>query len=106
MSKAFDDSEFRKLTAKLSKVPSDIMKEVHKVFVDNTPENTGYAKKHTKVKDKTVEADYPYAFVLDGGRKRVGNKMQGSTQAPKGMTEPTIKEMEKIVETKIKKVGG
>lgn len=85
-------------------IETEIMKKTLAVFVDNTPIKTGHAKRSTKLKSNVIEADYGYAFVLDEGRKRVGRKMQGSNQAPKGMTKPTIKEMSAIVKSTIKKV--
>lgn len=105
MANGFDDSGLRKKFNKLLGVESTIMKQVHKVFVDNTPIDKGRAKRNTKLKDNVVEADYPYAFVLDAGRKKVGKKMQGSTQAPQGMTKPTKVEMVKIAKNEIKKAG-
>ena len=42
----------------------------------------------------TIVADYPYARKLDKG---------SSKQAPQGMTDPTIKEVEKILKKVFKK---
>lgn len=68
----------------------NLPKEAYKEFVDKTPKKTGYAKRNTKLRGKTIVADYNYAGVLDKGRHMTNRGMRGSTQAPEGMTKPTI----------------
>ena len=70
---------------KLEKLP----KEAYNEFVKITPVKTGNAKRNTKLKGKTIEANYGYAKVLDKGRHMTSRGMRGSDQAPEGMTKPT-----------------
>jgi len=60
-------------------------------FKKNTPVKTGNARRSTTLANNTILAGYPYAGVLDEGRGRRDGQMRGSNQAPKGMTEPTLK---------------
>lgn len=62
-------------------------------FLDATPVRTGNAKNNTNLKGNSIEMNYNYGHVLDQGRGFRDGQMRGSTQAPKGMTEPTIKEV-------------
>jgi hypothetical protein len=59
-------------------------------FKKNTPVKTGNARRSTTLSGNTIVADYPYAGVLDQGRGNRDGQMRGSTQAPKGMIEPTM----------------
>jgi hypothetical protein len=65
-----------------------------------TPKKSGYARNHTKlVQNNTklsINAEYPYATTLDEG---------SSKQAPDGMTAPAEKELERLVDRFITKVG-
>jgi hypothetical protein len=78
---------------KLKLVP----KEAYKEFVKITPIRTGNAKKSTKLKGNTIEANYGYAGVLDKGRHMTKRGMRGSDQAPDGMTKPTVDFIKKLV---------
>jgi hypothetical protein len=69
-------------------------------FKKNTPVKTGNAKANTSKKVNEIIADYPYATVLDKGRYFENNRYYGSEQAPKGMTEPTIKKVREYVKKK------
>jgi len=73
----------------LAKVPQ----RAHKEFVKNTPVRSGNARRRTRLKGDTIKASYPYATRLDDGY---------SSQARNGMTEPTVKYIQKIV----KKIMG
>lgn len=53
-----------------------------------TPIRTGNARRRTKLDNDTIRADYPYAERLDDGYSR---------QAPKGMTQPTQKYIDRLV---------
>jgi len=75
----------QRMKQKLAQLPQEAYKE----FVKNTPIRTGNAKRSTKLKGKTIEADYSYAQVLDKGRHMTRRGMRGSDQAPNGMTKPT-----------------
>jgi hypothetical protein len=74
-------------------------------FKTITPERKGNAKANTRLTNNVIEAAYPYASVLDGGRRRVNGRMQGSTQAPNGMSKPTIKQFKKFVNDFLIKIG-
>lgn len=80
----------KKINRKLGVVP----KQAFEIFLKNTPIEDGYARDHTTLRKDTITADYPYARRLDQGY---------SKQAPQGMTEPTIKQVEKIVKKIFKK---
>jgi len=74
-----------RIKQKLQKLPQ----EAYKVFKDETPVKTGFAKRNTKLKGSTISADYGYAEVLDKGRHMTRRGMRGSKQAPVGMSKPT-----------------
>jgi len=82
-----------KIKQKLAKLPQEAYKE----FVKNTPVRSGNAKRNTRLKGNTIEADYTYAGVLDKGRHMTSRGMRGSNQAPKGMTQPTVDFLRKRV---------
>lgn len=52
----------------------------YKEFVKATPVRSGNARRRTKLKNNTIEANYPYAKRLDEGY---------SKQSPEGMSKPT-----------------
>lgn len=85
-------NRLKAIEQKLKKLPDEAYKE----FVKNTPVGDparwktkyppknyrpGNARRNTILKNKTIEANYPYAQRLNEGY---------STQAPRGMVEPTI----------------
>lgn len=86
-------------------------KQVYDKFVELTPEDTGYAKRHTRKRVKNDQLEIfatskykNYAEVLDKGlypknpRGGKGKTRNGfSKQAPRGMSEPTEKYAEKIL---------
>lgn len=78
-------SSIRRIQQKLNNLP----KEAYQVFKDTTPVRTGNAKRKTRLQGDTINADYPYAQVLDKGRHMTPRGMRGSEQAPQGMTKPT-----------------
>ena len=70
-----------------------------------SPKDTGNARRKTKLRTifngKMIVADYPYSKVLDKGefpnppKQGTGKTTNGySTQAPKGMVEPTLDQAE------------
>lgn len=63
-----------------------------------TPVRSGQARRKTTVSGNSIQANYPYAGVLDLGRGQRDGQMRGSTQAPKGMTEPWTKWLEQHVD--------
>ena len=78
-------SSLKSIRNKLNNLP----KEAYQEFVKVTPVKTGNAKRNTKLKGKTIEANYNYAKVLDKGRHMTSKGMRGSDQAPDGMSKPT-----------------
>lgn len=68
----------RDLEGKIDKLIDDAAEVFHEV----TPIRTGNAKSKTKRERNRIQANYDYATKLNEGY---------SKQAPKGMTEPTIK---------------
>jgi hypothetical protein len=91
-------SSINRIQRKLDRVPKEAFDEFKKV----TPVKTGNAKRNTRLKGKTIEADYQYAQVLDKGRHMTNRGMRGSTQAPQGMTKPTEQFIQKRVDQIIK----
>lgn len=65
-----------KKVGQLKALPAD----AHKVWVKNTPIDTGNARRKTTLKNRTIDANYPYAVPLDNGHSR---------QSPQGMLKPT-----------------
>jgi len=95
-----------KIKARLDKVldtlnDRNISREAYKFFHDVTPEKTGNAKRNTKLQNNTINANYPYAVVLDKGRHMTNRGMRGSTQAPKGMSKPTYQHIRDYVYKKL-----
>lgn len=82
----------------------EVMRKAYKAYKDLTPINKGYAKRHTVLKNDEIRADYPYAGVLDGGRRVENGKAVGSKQAPKGMSQPTVEVIRKEVDAYIKRI--
>jgi len=81
--------------ANLNKIPNILVDEAGEYFRDITPVRTGNARANTFTTNNTIRAAYNYASRLDEG---------SSTQAPNGMTEPTIafidKRLKQLVEKK------
>ena len=89
-------SSLNRIQKKLNNLP----KEAYKEFVKNTPIKTGNARRSTRLKGKTIEANYQYAQVLDKGRHMTSRGMRGSEQAPEGMSKPT----EEFIQKRITKI--
>jgi len=84
-----------------------VTKQAFDYFRTITPRGkSGRAKNSTRLNNNRIEASYPYASVLDAGRGFRDGQMRGSTQAPDGMTRPTIKEVDRLVQQYIKKAGA
>lgn len=75
----------------------NISQEAYDYFRDVTPVRTGHARSQTTLKGNTIDADYPYAKILDKGRHMTNRGMRGSTQAPEGMSKPTIEHIREYV---------
>jgi hypothetical protein len=72
------------LTTRLQRVQRRIQAlpaEAFEVFVENTPVQTGNARRRTRIQGRTIRAQYQYAAVLDKGASR---------QSPQGMIKPTL----------------
>lgn len=96
-----------RLFARSEQVGEAVVEEAYQYFHALTPRGkTGNAKNSTKLDkaNKTIEADYPYAGVLDAGRRMTSSGMRGSQQAPNGMSGPTLKEIDRIVKREIGKL--
>jgi hypothetical protein len=78
-----------------------ISKEAFSKFKEITPERTGNAKNKTRLRGNTIEANYPYATVLDRGRHMTNRGARGSDLAPEGMSKPTIEHIRKFVNKKL-----
>lgn len=76
-----------KMKAALQQLP----KAAYNEWVKITPIDTGNARRKTKLNQTTIEAQYPYAQRLDEGY---------SKQAPKGMSEP----VKKFIEREMKRI--
>jgi len=63
-----------------------------------TPKRTGNAFRNTKLRKNEIQTNYDYARVLDEGRGFRDGQIRGSTQAPKGMSEPTVKDLITYIE--------
>jgi hypothetical protein len=77
----------------LEKNVKDLSKGAHQVFVENTPENTGNAKRKTVLAGDKIIANYDYSQKLDEGYSR---------KKPKGMTAPTEQWIEEELNRKNK----
>jgi hypothetical protein len=84
----FDMSQVSKMFEQAEKVAKTLPKEAYDYFVDSTPIRTGNARRNTRLRGSTIDANYNYAERLDEGSSR---------QAPKGMTDPTEKFLEKRI---------
>lgn len=106
-----DTSAFDKQMSDVQRyVDETLIKEMVKEYKSNTPVASGNARSKTKRKGNSVIGDYGYAGVLDDGlfpnppKAGTGKTRNGySTQAPKGMAEPTLKFVEKQLETFIRR---
>jgi len=95
MLKAKVTSDIKQEMAAYSKVAAQVAKRSYEYFKSITPIQSGNARRNTRLNDTTIEANYSYADKLDSGSSR---------QAPKGMTEPTVKKMDKYLEEEFKKI--
>jgi hypothetical protein len=88
------DAELDALLKKRDKIAKTEAVEMHRDVVSATPVDTGHLKgswewipgKYKYITQTNVE----YAPVIDGGRRMIGGKMQGSEQLPNGW-QPIIK---------------
>ena len=83
--------KFQQKMKALRGAKKNVIQDAFKYFRSITPKDTGNARRNTKLVDNTIVAEYEYASVLDKGRHMTKKGPRGSKQAPRGMTEPTIK---------------
>lgn len=69
-----------------------IKQEAADYFHDITPIRSGNARRNTRLVGDTITANYPYAQRLDTGY---------SKQAPQGMSKPTEKKIQELVDREI-----
>jgi hypothetical protein len=91
----FNMNEISKMFDEAEKVAKTLPKEAYDYFVDSTPIRTGNARRSTRLRGTTIDANYAYAERLDEGYSR---------QAPKGMSEPTEKFLQKRIDNLIGKI--
>lgn len=80
----------RKIQTSIDQVPE----AAYAYWRSITPVRTGNARRKTRLNQNTIEANYPYAQVLDSGASR---------QAPKGMSEPTTQYLDREYRKRIRK---
>jgi hypothetical protein len=88
-------SEVNKMFSEAEKVAQTLPKEAYDYFVESTPIRTGNARRSTSLRGSTVDANYAYAERLDQGYSR---------QAPKGMSQPTEKFLQKRIDDLIGRI--
>jgi hypothetical protein len=93
----FKPDKILKKTKQIRKDLGNLPKEAYQVFRDITPIDKGNARNNTKLQGNKIVGQYPYASVLDKGRHMTNRGARGSKQAPKGMSEPTQKFIQKRV---------
>jgi hypothetical protein len=79
---------------KIQRELSTVARETHKFWVSTTPKDKGNARSKTVLKGNVIEANYPYAKVLDQGY---------SKQAPQGMSKPTEQFFKRLLNRLIRK---
>lgn len=88
--------QFDSLIENLDEMPISVMKKLYPYYVNKTPIRSGNARNRTKLNKNTINSKYGYAGKLDEG---------WSKQAPKGFTEPSIDQLEKLIGNYIKRVS-
>ncbi len=111
-----NDKVYRRKLKKLKRyAKTRLPREALKFFKSETPKDGGNARIRTKLskssKGFTITGDYDYSGVIDRGEypknpiAGTGKTFNGySTQAPKGMTEPTGRFIDKEVRKFIKRI--
>lgn len=90
-----DTRQFDILVDKIDDMSLSVMKRGHVYLRNKTPIDSGNARNKTKRQGLTIRSKYAYAGRLDEG---------WSKQAPKGFTDPTIDELERLINNYIKRV--
>jgi hypothetical protein len=101
-----DKINFEKKMKRLEGVQKEVMPKAFQYFKDLTPIDTGYARQNTVLRNFIIYAKYKYSTILDNGRVSTPKGMRGSTQAPRGMSIPTIEKFKEWVILFIRKSNG
>jgi hypothetical protein len=80
-----------------SQIPDRVIDEATDYFRSTTPIRSGNARRRTRRQGDEIQANYPYAQRLDTGYSR---------QAPDGMTEPTQRELPRILQREVNRANG
>ncbi len=90
-----DTRQVSKAMKKLAKMPNEVMSDAYPFLKGKTPRDKGNARNKTRYRsrDLSIRSEYGYAGRLDEG---------WSKQAPRGFTEPTIKEIDKLIDQYIR----
>lgn len=88
-----DMRSFERQMRQATKVGEGLPLAAYDYFVKITPEDTGNAKRKTRLAGDTIVADYPYSGRLDTGY---------SKQAPQGMVKPTEVWVQQEVDRRLK----
>lgn len=109
-------NDFKKIQTLIDKGVTRAFSDAGNFFKKKTPRDKGYAQNNTHTYNtknrKIIEANYDYASVLDEGlfpkqpKKGTGKTINGySTQAPKGMTKPTMDAYPDLLENRLRNLG-
>jgi len=94
-----NQADMRKLQTQIDHAVDNATEDTFEFFKKKTPKKSGNARRNTKYKERSTNAqilgDYDYSGVLDAGR---------SKQAPKGMTKPSLQELRKQVARNFRKI--
>jgi hypothetical protein len=100
-----DNQQILQKLGKMRDIGNQAIPPIYNEFVKNTPIDRGNARRNTKLQGKKITADYAYAGVLEAGRGYRDGQMRGSTQAPQGMTKPTLAFARKLLKQLAQKAG-
>jgi hypothetical protein len=101
-----DTTNLKAKVADLAQVKHKAAPLLEDYFVKMTPVRSGNARANTQLQGDNIVANYPYAFVLDAGRSYRDGQMRGSTQAPRGMSDPTKEFAKKLIPQLVSQIGN
>lgn len=90
-----DARVFNKRMKELSELPEELLDSALDLVKENTPTDSGNARKNTIRKKNSIVSNYAYAARLDAGY---------SKQAPRGFTKPTIQQLIKEANNIVRKI--
>lgn len=92
-----NQQDLKRLEKDIDKAITDSMQDTFKYYIKETPVKGGNARRRTKFNKNrnSINSNYDYAGRLDSG---------WSKQAPKGFTEPSIDQLDKLISNYIKRV--